>query len=90
MTHEERIQRINELAKKSRSEGLTHEEAEEQKILRQEYLAVFRQNFKQQLDSIKFVDKHEHGHEHEHENCHGHGHVHGHCDCHKHGHKHEH
>ncbi len=60
MTHEERIQRINELAKKQRSEGLTPEEKEEQKLLRQEYLAVFRQNFRQQLDSIKFVDEKQH------------------------------
>lgn len=60
MTHEERIQRINELARKSRSEGLTQEETEEQKLLRQEYLAVFRQNFRQQLDSIKFADRHKH------------------------------
>lgn len=56
MTHEERIQRINELAKKSRCEGLTEEECVEQKKLRQEYLSVFRQNFRQKLDSIEFVD----------------------------------
>jgi uncharacterized protein YnzC (UPF0291/DUF896 family) len=60
MTHEERIQRINELARKARTEGLTGEETEEQKILRQEYLAIFRQNFRQQLESIKFTDEHRH------------------------------
>jgi len=57
MTHEERIQKINLLAKKSKSEGLTPEESQEQKILRQEFLAIFRNNFKQQLDSISIVDK---------------------------------
>lgn len=55
MTHEERIKRINELARKSKTEGLTEEECKEQQILRQEYLEIFRQSFKQQLDSIKIV-----------------------------------
>ncbi|PKM90908.1 MAG: DUF896 family protein [Firmicutes bacterium HGW-Firmicutes-12] len=55
MTHEERIQRINELARIAKLQALTAEESKEQQILRQEYLAVFRQNFKQQLDSIKIV-----------------------------------
>lgn len=88
MTHEERIQRINELSRKSRAGGLTPEECEEQKILRQEYLAVFRQNFKQQLDAIKFADTNRGGHEHSHE-C-GHGCSHG-CDCgHDHDHDHDH
>jgi uncharacterized protein YnzC (UPF0291/DUF896 family) len=56
MTHEERVKRINELAHKSKSEGLTKSEKEEQQVLRQEYLAVFRQNLKQQLDSVKIVN----------------------------------
>lgn len=56
MTTDERIQRINQLAKKSKVEGLTKDEKEEQNILRQEYLAIFRQNLKQQLDSVKIVD----------------------------------
>lgn len=55
MTHAERIQRINELARKSKTEGLTDEECKEQQRLRQEYLAIFRESFKQQLDSIKIV-----------------------------------
>lgn len=55
MTNEERIQRINELARKAKSEGLNEEEKKEQHILRQEYLAIFRESFKQQLDSIKIV-----------------------------------
>lgn len=49
--------RINELARKSKTVGLTDAEKEEQKILRQEWLAKFRQNFKKQLDTIEFVDK---------------------------------
>lgn len=56
MTPEERIARINELAKKSKSEGLTAEEKTEQKKLREEYLEIFRNNFKAQLENIEIVD----------------------------------
>lgn len=52
----EKVERINELARKKKSEGLTPEEAEEQKVLRQEYVAAFRNNLKSQLDNIKIVD----------------------------------
>lgn len=55
MTPEERINRINELARKAKTTGLSEEECREQQQLRQEYLALFRANFKQQLDSIKIV-----------------------------------
>lgn len=46
------IDRINELYHKSQAEGLTDEEKEEQKRLRQEYVQIVRQNFKSQLDNI--------------------------------------
>ena len=39
---QKRIDRINELARKSRTQGLTDEEKEEQKILRAEYVAAFK------------------------------------------------
>ena len=42
--------RINELARKQKAEGLTPEEAEEQKRLREEYLAEFRANLVRTLD----------------------------------------
>ena len=48
----ESIARINELARKSRSEGLTPEETAEQQALRKEYLAEFRVNMRQVLDGI--------------------------------------
>lgn len=48
----ESIARINELARKSRSEGLTPEETAEQQALRKEYLAGFRENMRQVLDGI--------------------------------------
>lgn len=37
-----KIDRINELARKSKASGLTSEEAAEQKALREEYIASFR------------------------------------------------
>ena len=51
----ERLKRINELAAKERDEGLTEEEKAEQKRLREEYLAAFRKNVLQTLDSTYFV-----------------------------------
>lgn len=51
------IGRINELAKKSKSIGLTEEEKEEQQRLRQEYLKIFRGNMKATLMNTKVVDK---------------------------------
>lgn len=47
----EKIARINELAKKSKSEGLTPEEAAEQKALREEYIRDFRASFGGILDN---------------------------------------
>jgi len=49
---EHTIDRINELYHKSKKEGLTEEEKEEQKVLRQEYVDSFRSNLKDQLDRI--------------------------------------
>lgn len=54
----EKIARINELAHKSKTEGLTEAEKAEQQALRQEYLADFRRSFRSQLEhtSIKEPD----------------------------------
>ncbi|WP_454964526.1 DUF896 domain-containing protein [Filifactor alocis] len=49
----ELINRINVLAHKSKTEGLTEDEKIEQQQLRKEYLAAFRENFKKQLDNIE-------------------------------------
>ncbi len=54
---EEKIKRINELAKKSKAEGLTHEEIEEQKVLRIEYIESFKRSLTSQLDSIVVVEE---------------------------------
>lgn len=54
--NEEKIARINELSRKSKAEGLTEAEKQEQAILRQEFIASFRNNLKAQLDNIDVVD----------------------------------
>ncbi len=47
------IERINELYRKSKAEGLTNDELEEQKRLRQEYVQAFRNNLRGTLETIK-------------------------------------
>lgn len=51
------IDRINELAKKKRTVGLTTVELEEQKELYKRYLGNIREQVKAQLDNIEVVDK---------------------------------
>ena len=52
-----KLERINELARKSRTpEGLTEAEKEEQTKLRKEYIALFRGNLESQLQSMVIVD----------------------------------
>ena len=53
----ELIERINALAKKSREEGLTPEEKDEQSRLRQEYIAGFRQGLKNTLENVYIMDE---------------------------------
>lgn len=48
---QEKIDRINALAKKSKTVGLTAEEAQEQKMLRAEYIAGFRASLTGILDN---------------------------------------
>jgi len=56
MLSKDKLNRINELARKAKSEGLTIEEKNEQNELRAEYLMTFRAHFKDQLHTIKVVD----------------------------------
>ncbi|ALP39278.1 DUF896 domain-containing protein [Paenibacillus sp. NRS-1782] len=51
------VQRINELARKAKAEGLTEEETTERANLREIYLDNIRRNFRQQLDTIEIVDE---------------------------------
>ncbi|WLD95251.1 DUF896 domain-containing protein [Alkalihalobacillus sp. AL-G] len=56
MLPKHKIDRINELSRKSKSEGLNPKEKDEQKKLREEYLKAFRGDFKKQLHNVKIVD----------------------------------
>ena len=56
MITQEKIDRINELARKSKAEGLTEEEKLEQSLLREEYIDAFKANIRSQLENIEFVD----------------------------------
>ena len=53
---EKKIARINELAHKSKAEGLTPEEKEEQAILRREFIDAMKANVKAQLDNVDIVE----------------------------------
>lgn len=54
----EKIDRINQLARKSRTaEGLTEAEKAEQAALRQEYRDGVKANLEGQLKNIEIVDK---------------------------------
>ena len=55
--NEEKIARINELARKAKTVGLSDEEKVEQAKLRQEYIAVIRMNLRCQLDNIDIQEK---------------------------------
>ena len=54
---DERIARLNELAKKAKGEGLTAEETAERDQLRKEYVAAFRANLVAQLEHTYIVDE---------------------------------
>lgn len=50
--NQQKIDRINELYRKSKAEGLTEKEKKEQDLLRKEYVANIRGNLKAQLNQI--------------------------------------
>ena len=54
---EQKIQRINELYRKSQAEGLSEEEKKEQAALRSEYIANVRANLRGQLNNIDIKEK---------------------------------
>ncbi|MBE5898075.1 MAG: DUF896 domain-containing protein [Lachnospiraceae bacterium] len=56
MITQKTIDRINELAHKSKKEGLTPAEKEEQKMLRQEYIEAIRGNIRSQLDNVDILE----------------------------------
>lgn len=52
-----KLERINQLAKKAKTEGLTPEEQQEQAALRREYIDEFRQSLISQLDNTYIMDE---------------------------------
>ncbi len=55
---QEKINRINELARKSKTaEGLTDAEKEEQAVLRREYIDSYKASLIGQLDNTYIVDE---------------------------------
>ena len=53
---QEKIQRINELYRKSQAEGLSEAEKKEQDLLRKEYIANVKKNLRNQLNNIEKVN----------------------------------
>lgn len=57
MITQEMINRINELYHKSQDAGLTEEEKEEQKELRQKYIQAIRMNMRANLNNISIQEE---------------------------------
>lgn len=53
----QKINRINELYRKLKAEGLTEAEKKEQKILRREYIEAVKGNLLAQLNNIDIEEK---------------------------------
>ena len=53
---EEKIKRINQLARKQKTEGLTEAEKAEQYILRREYIEAYKQSLISQLENTVIVE----------------------------------
>ena len=51
-----KIDRINELARKQKSEGLTEAEKAEQLKLRREYIEAYKKSLIAQLENIRIVE----------------------------------
>ena len=56
MLDPKKIERINELARKKKTVGLTQAEQDEQLLLRQEYLEAFRGGMRNHIEGLKVVD----------------------------------
>lgn len=57
MMEQSKVDRINFLARKSRTEELTPEEKEEQAVLRREYIDSFKRSLVGQLENTYIVDE---------------------------------
>ncbi|WMC94545.1 DUF896 domain-containing protein [Kineothrix sp. MB12-C1] len=54
---DKKIERINELYRKSKAEGLNEEEKKEQAALRSEYIANIRANLRGQLNNVNIQEE---------------------------------
>ncbi|MDE5973715.1 MAG: DUF896 domain-containing protein [Eubacterium sp.] len=54
---QEKINRINELAHKSKTTGLTDDEKQEQAVLRREYIDSFKASLVGQLENTYIIDE---------------------------------
>ena len=53
---DKKVERINELYKKSQNEGLNAEEKQEQQQLRQEYISAIRANMRGTLNQVSILN----------------------------------
>lgn len=53
---EEKIKRINALARKQKAEGLTEEEKAEQTVLRREYIEAYKRSLISQLENTVIIE----------------------------------
>jgi len=56
MLSKEKLERISFLSKRSKTTGLSIEEAKEQTKLRQEYLVAFRSSMRETIENVKVID----------------------------------
>ena len=56
MITDEKLARINELARKAKAEGLTSAETKERDMLRREYIEAIRANLRGQLNNINIQE----------------------------------
>lgn len=56
MITDEKLARINELARKAKAEGLTSAETKERYVLRREYIEAVRANLRGQLNNINIQE----------------------------------
>lgn len=57
MLSQDKLDKINHLARKQRDEGLTEEEKKEQEELRAEYIKAFRSGMRNSIEGMKIVDE---------------------------------
>lgn len=56
MLSPDKLSRISQLSRKSKTAGLSKEEAKEQSSLREEYLQTFRKTMRGTIENVKVID----------------------------------